>query len=64
MNKYNFYYDESEHSRKINHRTIATENYSDSFITVIVDWRTDDEVSLYKSYSDFEDKYKDRKTND
>ena len=36
MGKYNFYYDESEHSRKINHKTITADNYYDSFITVVV----------------------------
>lgn len=36
--KYNFYYDETEHSRKINFKTITADNYYDSFITAIVGW--------------------------
>ena len=31
MPKYNFYYDESEHSRKINYTTISASNYYDNF---------------------------------
>ena len=27
MSKYNFYYDESEHSRKINYKTVSAPNY-------------------------------------
>lgn len=41
MIKYNFYYDESEHSRKINHKTITANNYYDSFIAVVVGWRSE-----------------------
>lgn len=36
MGNYNFYYDESEHSRKINQKTITADNYYDSFIAVVV----------------------------
>ena len=28
MSKYNFYYDESEHSRKINYQTVSASNLS------------------------------------
>lgn len=62
MKEYNFYYDESEHSRKINHKTITAGNYYDSFISVIVGWRSDDEIDLYKRYVDFEEKYKHRQS--
>ena len=27
MKHFNFYYDETEHSRKINHRTVSASNY-------------------------------------
>lgn len=30
MSKYNFYYDESEHSRKINYKTVSASNYYDT----------------------------------
>ena len=33
-----FYYDESEHSRKINDKTIKSDNYYDNFVSVIVGW--------------------------
>lgn len=62
MNKYNFYYDESEHSRKINLRTIESENYYDNFIAVIVGWKTDSEADIYKKYAKFEEKYAYRKS--
>lgn len=38
MSKYSFYYDESEHSRKISYTTISASNYYDNFITMIVGW--------------------------
>ena len=57
MGKFNFYYDESEHSRKINHKTITAENYSDSFIAVIVGWLSENQASLYERYGAFEEKY-------
>lgn len=63
MSKYNFYYDESEHSRKINHKTITAENYSDSFIVVIVGWLSENQANLYERYAVFEKKYKHRLSN-
>ena len=62
MRKYDFYYDESEHSRKINHKTITAENYSDSFIAVIVGWLSENQVSLYERYATFEEKYQHRQS--
>ena len=38
MDTYKFYYDESEHSRKINYNTVTAPNYYDNFVTVIVGW--------------------------
>lgn len=60
MSKYNFYYDESEHSRKINYKTISASNYYDNFITMIVGWpaKKDD---ILQRYAAFEIKYTDRK---
>ncbi len=39
MDTYKFYYDESEHSRKINYNTVTAPNYYDNFVTVIVGGR-------------------------
>lgn len=57
---YRFYYDESEHSRSIGYKTITAENFYDSFITVIVGWKTTDEDAIQKRYEAFEEKYLDR----
>lgn len=63
MSKYSFYYDESEHSRKINYKTITAENYFDSFIAVVVDWLSNTQAGLYGRYVAFECKYQHRKSN-
>lgn len=60
MSKYNFYYDESEHSRKINYKTVSASNYYDNFVTMIVGWSADKDDILQK-YSAFENKYAARK---
>lgn len=60
MSKYNFYYDESEHSRKINYDTINSNNYYDNFVTMIVGW-SDEEANILQRYATFENKYADRK---
>jgi hypothetical protein len=62
INKFNFYYDESEHSRKINNQTIQQENYYDNFITSIVGWKKEKNKELEEKYIDFEDKYDERKS--
>ncbi|MDO9592607.1 MAG: hypothetical protein Q7I98_05355, partial [Erysipelotrichaceae bacterium] len=62
MDKFNFFYDESGHSRKINHKTITAENYSDSFIAVIIGWLSENQPSLYERYSAFEEKYQHRQS--
>ena len=49
MPKYNFYYDESEHSRKISYTTISASNYYDNFITMIVGW-SDEEANILQRY--------------
>ena len=61
--KYNFYYDESEHSRKINYKTISSENYYDNFLSVIVGWKDNKEHIIEKQYGEFETKYAERKRN-
>lgn len=60
--KYEFFYDESEHSRKINKNTIAAPNYYENFVTVIVGWKLSDSERQKQKYLDFEEKYKDRKS--
>lgn len=53
MSEYNFYYDESEHSRKINEKTIMADNYYDNFIAVIVGWHSGCENDLFVRYCNF-----------
>ena len=60
MAKYNFYYDESEHSRKINYKTISAYNYYDNFVTMIVGW-DDKRTDVLEKYEAFENRYSDRK---
>lgn len=58
---YCFYYDESEHSRKINDKTIKSDNYYDNFVSVIVGWPKEKEQDVFEKYSSFETKYASRK---
>lgn len=60
MSKYNFYYDESEHSRKINYKTVSASNYYDNFVTMIVGWSIEKDDVLQR-HTAFETKYADRK---
>jgi len=62
MNEYNFYYDESEHSRKINLMTITADNYYDNFIAVVVGWHSECETDFTNIYTTFEKKYKYRQS--
>ena len=62
MSEYNFYYDESEHSRKINYKTITADNYYDNFITVVVGWHSEYETDIFSRYTAFEEKYKYRQS--
>lgn len=61
MAQYHFYYDESEHSRKINLDTVNANNYYDNFIAVIVGWKVESEKSVFDKYAAFEEKYTYRK---
>ena len=60
MSKYEFYYDETEHSRKINYKTVSAENYYDNFVTMIVGWSSEKNEILQR-HAAFEEKYADRK---
>ena len=62
MSKYKFYYDESEHSRKINYKTVTADNYYDNFTAVVVGWRSEYEADLFCRYTAFEEKYKHRQS--
>lgn len=62
MCKYVFYYDETEHSRKITYKTLAADNYYDSFVTAIVGWQKGE--SIRQRFDAFETKYIDRKNGD
>lgn len=61
--QYNFYYDETEHSRKINLETITASNYYDNFISVIVGWASEEQENITSNYLAFEAKYDYRKKN-
>lgn len=58
---YNFYYDESEHSRIINLSTITGETYYDNFLVAIVGWDSDKEAEIEQKYLAFEEKNAERK---
>ncbi|MDU1601958.1 MAG: hypothetical protein E6845_03270 [Clostridium sp.] len=62
MAQYRFYYDESEHSRKINLNTVNAKNYYDNFIAVILGWKVESENSIFEKYVAFEERYTDRKS--
>ena len=61
--KFSFYYDESEHSRKINQKTIEADNYSNNFMTVIIGYSNNDKGEIEKKFNDFKENYEDRLIN-
>ena len=60
LSHYKFYYDESEHSRKINSKSIFASEYYDNFQVAILGWPEDREQELFEKYAAFESKYADR----
>ena len=56
-----FFYDETEHSRKINYKTVTADNYYDNFITAIVGWKAEEDECISDRYLAFESKYAYRK---
>lgn len=58
-----FFYDETEHSRKINCQTVTASNYYDNFVSAIVGWSSENEKSIEDKYLAFESKYDFRKVN-
>lgn len=64
MDKYNFYYDESEHDRRITKATFQTFKHSEyhgNFIATISGWQAEDEDKIKTMYLEFESKYEERK---
>lgn len=61
--RFQFFYDESEHSREIGFNTITASNYYDNFITAIVGWQKDKASRIENAYLAFEKKYEQRKSN-
>lgn len=59
---FKFYYDETEHSRKINLKTLKADNFYDYFLTVIIGWADEFSDEIEKKYLAFEEKYNDRKS--
>ena len=62
MDTYKFYYDESEHSRKINYKTVTAPNYYDNFVTVVVGWtkEKEKEVGIKSIQMDLKIMYEDK----
>ncbi len=54
------YYDESEHSRMINQRTLESQNYYDNFIGSYIKVSDKNLLDFEKAYSSFEKKYEQR----
>ena len=59
--KYVFFYDETEHSRKINYKTVIANNYCDNFMTGIVGWKAEENDCVSDRYLAFESKHDYRK---
>lgn len=62
MTKYDFYYDESEHSRKINTKTITADGYYDNFVAVITGFNSNAKKFVFEKYIAFEEKHQHRKS--
>ena len=58
MAKHTFFYDESEHSRKISYETIKAENFEPNFVVAIVGCPTDLLGELENKYNELEKYYK------
>lgn len=54
---YTFYYDESEHNRKINQKTIQASNYSNNFISVIIGYSEEQRIEVEQKFNVFKEKY-------
>lgn len=57
MSNFTFYYDESQHSRLLNLKTVTADEFYDGFVVAIVGWDLERERDLAARYSAFENKY-------
>ena len=55
--KYVFFYDESEHSRKITKSTVSANNFAENFVAAIIGYSVDKAPEIEKAYSSIEEKY-------
>lgn len=53
-----FYYDESEHSRKLTKKTFEADNFSENFVASIIGYSADTAMTLESDYLHFEAKHK------
>lgn len=56
--KYSFFYDESEHSRRLTKDTLAADNFAENFVASIVGYPESISSAVKNDYSAFEEKYK------
>lgn len=56
--KYLFFYDESEHSRKLTKQTLNADNFALNFVASIIGYLFNDSKLIEKEYSLIEEKYK------
>jgi hypothetical protein len=55
--KFSFYYDESEHSRKINQNTINASNFASNFVCSIIGLKSNKAYDVFNEYAAFENLY-------
>lgn len=60
--KFEFYYDETEHSRVISQQTISTRDFYDGFVVAVVGWRQQDKEEIQERFRLFSEKHGERKT--
>lgn len=58
MSKYFFFYDESEHSRKLSYETINADNFKPDFVVAMIGFRTESLDNLKSQFMELEAKYK------
>lgn len=52
-----FFYDESEHSRKINESTVTAMNFASNFVVAIIGYNEDEQQKVISNYKTFEEKF-------
>lgn len=58
MSKIIFFYDESEHSRRLTQDTLSANNFADNFLAGIIGYSDSNSYNVEKAYDEFEKKYK------